>query len=120
MFHIDSSYILVILIFFLKWYSYLINFYLLPFTLKRWAVITITTVGYGDMVPMTAMGRVIGIVCCISGVLVLAMPISIIIDNFRKISYNEKVNIKSQQYMKKRELLQEKRQAYNIIECEST
>lgn len=72
------------------------------------------------MVPVTSMGRFIGILCCISGVLVLAMPISIIIDNFRKISYNEKVNVKSQQYMKQRKILQDKRDNYSIIDCENT
>ena len=33
-----------------------------------WAVVTITTVGYGDMVPVTAAGRAIGFVLMIGGV----------------------------------------------------
>lgn len=42
-----------------------------------WAVVTITTVGYGDVYPITALGRVLAAIAAVVGIIVLAMPAGI-------------------------------------------
>ena len=43
-----------------------------------WAVATVTTVGYGDIYPITGLGRLLGAVIAFSGVAALAIPTGII------------------------------------------
>ena len=47
-----------------------------------WGISTITTVGYGDMVPMTALGKFLGGVFAIAGVGLLALPAGILSSGF--------------------------------------
>lgn len=43
-----------------------------------WAIITLTTVGYGDVSPITPLGKVIASTVAIGGILLVAMPTGII------------------------------------------
>jgi voltage-gated potassium channel len=47
-----------------------------------WAVVTLTTVGYGDMIPVTTLGRLFTGVILIVGVAILALPAGIITAGF--------------------------------------
>lgn len=47
-----------------------------------WAISTLTTVGYGDVVPMTPWGKVLGGIVMLLGVGMFALPIAIIATGF--------------------------------------
>jgi len=68
-------------------------FYTLPQTLY-WAIITMTSTGYGDISPKTSAGKLVASMCAICGVLCITLPIPIIVANFNR--YHDKVIIEEE------------------------
>ena len=65
-----------------------------------WSIITMTSVGYGDITPRTWFGKLCGATCAICGVLIISLPIPIIVNTFNKLY--EKAKIKDQITKKKK------------------
>ncbi|KAL5249269.1 hypothetical protein ACHWQZ_G018206 [Mnemiopsis leidyi] len=55
-----------------------------------WAVVTMSTVGYGDITPRTVMGKMIGTVVVFLSMVFLALPLTIIVSTFSKVYGNRK------------------------------
>lgn len=62
-----------------------------------WAMVTLTTVGYGDVVPITVAGKLFGAAITIIGVGMVALPTGILASGFantfrrRRVSYEQKL-----------------------------
>lgn len=65
---------------------------------------------YGDMVPETIMGKIFGSICSLSGVLVIALPVPVIVSNFSRI-YHQSQRAEKRRAQKARIL-----SCYNTLE----
>jgi len=78
------------------------------FSAAYWTMTAFTTTGYGDTYPRTAIGRVIACFVMFNGLLLLALPITVISGNFAKeYATQELAKIEA----KERQLREEKAQA---------
>lgn len=58
-----------------------------------WSVITLSTVGYGDVYPITTLGRIIGGVIAVIGIGFFAMPTGILTSGFNEVIQEKKDSI---------------------------
>ena len=66
-----------------------------------WAIVTLTTVGYGDIAPATPLGQFIASIIMISGYAIIAVPTGIVSAEFIKASshdYTEEMNTECCRY----------------------
>lgn len=49
-----------------------------------WAVVTMTTVGYGDCFPVSTAGKILAMATMILGLVIIALPITVVGSNFQK------------------------------------
>lgn len=61
-----------------------------------WAVVTLTTLGYGDVTPITPLGRMLGGVVAVAGVAMVALPSGILASGF-----SEQLRIRREEYSEK-------------------
>ena len=50
-----------------------------------WAMITLSTVGYGDVVPITTMGKMVASLTAVFGIAMLALPVGILATSFAQV-----------------------------------
>jgi len=62
-----------------------------------WAIVSMTTTGYGDMIPTSALGKLVGGASIVVGVLVIALPSMIIGRKFGELSSQYKLKQKMDQ-----------------------
>ena len=58
-----------------------------------WAIVTLTTVGYGDIAPQTALGQLIATMVMILGYGIIAVPTGIVTSEFTKQSMSEETKV---------------------------
>ena len=73
-----------------------------------WAIVTMTTVGYGDLVPKTVYGKLIGGMAVVCGVLTIALPVPVVVSNFEYFYTKERNRRKTEEARKAQEKEQEK------------
>ena len=64
-----------------------------------WSSSTITTLGYGDLFPVTNAGKVCAVVCSIMGVLAISLPLPAIVNSYQRVKNREKIEKMRQVYI---------------------
>lgn len=84
-----------------------------------WAVVTLTTVGYGDVVPVTMLGKILNGITALIGIGVVALPTSILSAGFlEKVQERKRIEKEETEKME-RQLLQDLKERNGETEDEN-
>ncbi|KAJ9452955.1 Potassium voltage-gated channel protein Shaker [Diplonema papillatum] len=72
-----------------------------------WCLVTVTSVGYGDMYPVTFWGHVVGTITMLTGLLIVAFPIIILGANFQDVQQEFK-DAKHRKLRRRKDLAKQK------------
>ncbi|KAM3620405.1 uncharacterized protein V6R79_022736 [Siganus canaliculatus] len=75
-----------------------------------WAAVSISTVGYGDVVPVTILGRIVAFGCISFGIILNGMPISFLFNKFSDYYSKLKAQEYNTTFMQRRFLLKKRLQ----------
>jgi voltage-gated potassium channel len=64
-----------------------------------WCIATVTTVGYGDVVPVTSLGRIVAIVYMFFGITLIAILLAVISNTFYTKRFEKEEKEKKEQEM---------------------
>ena len=64
-----------------------------------WCVATVTTVGYGDVVPVTSLGRIVALVYMFFGIILITTTLAVISNTFYKKRFEKEDTEKKKQDM---------------------
>ena len=64
-----------------------------------WCVATVTTVGYGDVVPVTSLGRIVALVYMFFGIILITTTLAVISNTFYKKRFEKEETEKKKQDM---------------------
>jgi len=73
-----------------------------------WAVQTVTTVGYGDVVPTTVLGRIVGAVAMLQGIAFIAVVTAVITSSFVARAARERLYGEEHPDLTDRQLIEER------------
>ena len=62
-----------------------------------WCIATVTTVGYGDVVPVTSLGRIMAIIYMFFGITLIAVLLAVISNNFYRKRIDKQESKKKEQ-----------------------
>ncbi|KAF2978780.1 hypothetical protein EK904_009332 [Melospiza melodia maxima] len=82
-----------------------------------WAAVSLSTVGYGDTVPDTILGRMVAFVCISFGIILNGMPISILYNKFSDYYAKLKAHEMSQSLQLSRRIQLKQRVLRKFSEC---